>query len=368
MMMLGDESKSDPPPVDPVAAKIAAYDQGQPPTANTVPVVAAVEVPQQAPAWPQGPPASDKQVVCADAALRGSAGVLLIFSLITFCVGAAAAHNTADLWRGPLVVWGTCPQLIYATVALTALATRCEMGKTSYLYAAAGGLIIPLFFSIFSLSVASAHTRALARLDDCTSGDALSFALGKKASRKVGFNPQYMYKESSHLWYQGYCDFDSECDDAFKLKPERRDFYAERFCMPLNGTAAGRRAADTQGKRGVCAARCAAACNCYKTNADSKGDDLATYSACWQFDNVEGKCGDILTSFKQTADAHAVFASFSLVAGIVFIVSVYLAACLRPLVGTRVHFAPPPPSASVELPTMTGGAPTAAATVPEGSV
>ena len=46
MMMLGDESKSDPPPVDPVAAKIAAYDQGQPPTANTVPVVAAVEVPQ----------------------------------------------------------------------------------------------------------------------------------------------------------------------------------------------------------------------------------------------------------------------------------------------------------------------------------
>ena len=74
-----------------------------------------------------------------------------------------------------------------------------------------------------------------------------------------------------------------------------------------------------------------------------------------------------MTSFKQTADAHAVFASFSLVAGIVFIVSVYLAACLRPLVGTRVHFAPPP-SASVELPTMTGGAPTAAATVPEGSV
>ena len=253
---------------------------------------------------------------------------------------------------------------VYATVALTALATRCEMGKTSYLYAAAGGLIIPLFFSIFSLSVASAHTRALARLDDCTSGDAFSFALGKEASRKVGFNPQYMYKESSHLWYQGYCDFDSECDDAFKLKPERREFYAERFCMPLNGTAAGRRAADTQGKRGVCAARCAAACNCYKTNADTKGDNFASYSACWEFGNYAGDCGTILTEFKRTTDTQAVFTSFSLIAGMVFVGCLFVTACIRPLVGTRVHFAPP--TASIELPQIPSAQATGpAATAPE---
>ena len=153
-----------------------------------------------------------------------------------------------------------------------------------------------------------------------------------------------MHREASHEFFQGWCDADIECEGAFPLLPERADFYAEKFCRQLNGTATGREAAALSGKRGVCAARCAAACNCFKTNADTKGDDRATYSACWEFDRWDGKCGDILDTLKGRSDAHAILASFVLVSGLAFINCLFLAACMRPLVGTRVHFVPPPPT------------------------
>lgn len=333
---------------DPAAAKIAANDG---PThehttmpvaaANDIPVVAAVEVPAQH-AIPRGHRGSE-QVVCADWALRGSSGVLLLVSSISFCVGVTVANNTADLWRGVLAVWGAAPQILYASLAATALVSQCRCEHRSHAYCAGFACLIPLCFSFFSLTTASAHTRALDRLEGCTSSPAYSWALGKEASRKIHFNPQYLRKEASHEWYQGYCRTDADCDGTFPLKPERRDFYEKKFCLPLNDTAAGRAAMSAHpGHTGICAAQCAETCNCYKTNADTKGDDKATYSACWEFSNWNGDCDDLLDTLKQQSDTHAVFTSLTLVSGIAFVNCLFLAACIRPLVGTRIHFEGPP--------------------------
>ena len=366
--MLADESKSD---VDPAAAKIAndaaAHgDLGAPPIAamSQVPVVSAVEIPTIAAThWDQRSAGGDKQVVCADVALKVSAGVLLAISSIAFCVGIACAHNSADTWRGILAAWGIMPQLMFGGIALTALTTQCHCEQRGHMYCAAVACILPVICSFISLSVAATHTRALERFDKCKSDDAFAFALGKEASRKIDFHPLYLRREASHLWYQNYCDFDTDCEDKFEYHP-RRDFFASRFCMMLNDTASGRLAMETQDKRGICAARCSAQCNCYKTNADTKGDNFASYSACWEFGNYAGDCGTILTEFKRTTDTQAVFTSFSLIAGMVFVGCLFVTACIRPLVGTRVHFAPP--TASVELPQLPSAQATGpAATAPE---
>lgn len=331
---------------DPAVAKLAAA--GLYPSLAEIPVVAAVEV-SDTRAIPDHPwatrrPGSDTQVACADTSLKMSAAILLFFSIVCFGCAVSVATATADLWRGALVVWGACPQILYAALAAGALASHCRCEQRSHAYCAAFACLIPFTMSVFSLSTASAHTRALDRFDACTGDDAWTWALGKEASRKVQFTPQYMHKESSHLFFQGYCTSDFDCADAFPLLPERAEFYEERICMDLNGTAAGREAMAAAGKPGVCAARCAATCNCYKSNADTKGADRATYSACWQFSQWDGKCDDLLDTLKGRADAHATIASFVLVAGLAFINCLFLAACMRPLVGTRVHFVPPPPS------------------------
>lgn len=134
---------------DPAAAKLAAA--GIHVSAPVeVPVVNAVEVADTRAIpdlpWATRRPGSDRQVVCADVSLRVSAAILLLLSVVCFGVAVSVAHATAELWRGALVVWGACPQLLFSILALTALISQCRCERRAGVSARARASRMTTFF------------------------------------------------------------------------------------------------------------------------------------------------------------------------------------------------------------------------------